>query len=36
MLGGSTHGYTTWDAPNAANVSHARVTKAGWNIADAG
>jgi hypothetical protein len=35
-LGSSTHGYTSWDAPNAANASHARVTEAGWNIADAG
>jgi hypothetical protein len=36
MLGSSTHGYTSWDAPNAANASHARMTEAGWNIADAG
>jgi hypothetical protein len=35
-LGGSTHGYTTWDAQNARSTSHACVTEAGWNIADAG
>jgi hypothetical protein len=35
-LGGSTHGYTSWGAPNARSTSHARVTEAGWNIADAG
>jgi hypothetical protein len=35
-LRGSTHGYTSWGAPNARVTSHARVTEAGWNIADAG
>jgi hypothetical protein len=35
-LGGSTHGYTSWGAPNARSTSHACVTEAGWNIADAG
>jgi hypothetical protein len=35
-LGGSTHSYTLWGAPNARSTSHARVTEAGWNIADAG
>jgi hypothetical protein len=34
-LGGSTHGYTSWGAPNARSTNHARVTEAGWNIADA-
>jgi hypothetical protein len=34
--GGSTHGYTSWGAPNARGTSHARVTEASWNIADAG
>jgi hypothetical protein len=35
-LRGSTHGYTSWGAPNAKGTSRARVTEAGWNIADAG
>jgi hypothetical protein len=35
-LGGSTHGYTSWGAPNARSTGHACVTEAGWNIADAG
>jgi hypothetical protein len=35
-LGGSTHGYTSWDAPNVRITGHARATKAGWNTADAG
>jgi hypothetical protein len=35
-LGGLTHGYTSWGAPNARVTSHARATEAGWNIADAG
>jgi hypothetical protein len=35
-LRGSTHGYTSWGAPNARGTSHARATEAGWNIADAG
>jgi hypothetical protein len=35
-LGGSTHGYTSWDAPNAKDISCACVTKAGCNTADAG
>jgi hypothetical protein len=35
-LGGSTHGYTSWGAPNARATSHACETEAGWNIADAG
>jgi hypothetical protein len=35
-LGGLTHGYTSWGAPNARGTSHARVTEVGWNIADAG
>jgi hypothetical protein len=35
-LGGSTHGYTPWGAPNARGTSRVRVTEAGWNIADAG
>jgi hypothetical protein len=30
------HGYTSWDAPNAEDVSCACVTEAGCNIADAG
>jgi hypothetical protein len=28
-LGGSTHGYTSWDAPNAKDISCACVTEAG-------
>jgi hypothetical protein len=28
-LGGSTHGYTSWDAPNAKGISRACVTEAG-------
>jgi hypothetical protein len=35
-LRGSTHGYTSWGAPNARVTSHARATEAGWNIANAG
>jgi hypothetical protein len=35
-LEGSMHGYTSWGAPNARRPSYARVTEAGWNIADAG
>jgi hypothetical protein len=35
-LGGSTHGYTSWSAPNAGFTSHACATEASWNIADAG
>jgi hypothetical protein len=35
-LRGSTHGYTSWDAPNAKDISRACVTKAGCNIVDAG
>jgi hypothetical protein len=35
-LGGSTHGYTSWDAPNAKDISCACVTEAGCNIADTG
>jgi hypothetical protein len=35
-LGGSTHGYTFWGAPDARSTSHACVTEAGWNITDAG
>jgi hypothetical protein len=33
---GSTHGYTSWDAPNAKDITRACVTEAGCNIADAG
>jgi hypothetical protein len=29
MLGGSTHGYTSWDAPDANGASRACVTEAG-------
>jgi hypothetical protein len=35
-FGGSTHGYTSWGAPNTRRTSHARVTEADWNVADAG
>jgi hypothetical protein len=35
-LGGSTHGYTSWGAPNARGTGRACVTEAGCNIADAG
>jgi hypothetical protein len=35
-LGGSTHSYTSWDAPNAKDISCACVTEAGCNTADAG
>jgi hypothetical protein len=35
-IGGSTRGYTSWGAPNAKGTSRARVTEAGWNIADVG
>jgi hypothetical protein len=35
-LGGSTHGYTSWGAPNTRVASHARAIEAGWNITDAG
>jgi hypothetical protein len=35
-LGGSRQGYTSYGAPNTRNTSRARVTEAGWNIADAG
>jgi hypothetical protein len=35
-LGGSTHGYTSWGALNTRGTSHACVTEANWNIADAG
>jgi hypothetical protein len=35
-LGGSTHGYTSWRAPNARVASHACATEASWNITDAG
>jgi hypothetical protein len=28
-LGGSTHGYTSWDGPNAKDISCACVTEAG-------
>jgi hypothetical protein len=35
-LGGSTHAYTSWVAPSTDGTSCARVTEAGWNIADAG
>jgi hypothetical protein len=35
-LGGSTHGSTSWDAPNAEDISYACVTEAGCNITDAG
>jgi hypothetical protein len=35
-VGGSTHGYTSWDAPNAEVISCVCVTEAGCDIADAG
>jgi hypothetical protein len=35
-FGGSTHGYTSWDAPNVKDISYACVNEAGCNIADAG
>jgi hypothetical protein len=35
-LGGSTHGYTSWDAPNAEDISCACVTEVGCDITDAG
>jgi hypothetical protein len=35
-VGGLTHGYTSWGAPNTRVTCHARATEAGWNIADAG
>jgi hypothetical protein len=34
-LGGSTHGYTSWDATDANSASRACVTEASWDIADA-
>jgi hypothetical protein len=30
------HGYTSWDAPNAEDISCACVTEAGCDITDAG
>jgi hypothetical protein len=35
-LEGSTHGYTSWGAPNARSTGHACMIEARWNIADAG
>jgi hypothetical protein len=35
-LGGPTHSYTSWGAPNVRGTIRARVSEAGWNIADAG